>query len=84
MKTILLGVALVLFARLAGSLLVVHAAETRPPRMEVLGHTDIGDGAAMYARYLHDNETGQEVVCITAMTHMDGVMSCYLTGRAWK
>ena len=61
----------------------VHAAEHNS-RIEVLGHTDIGDHAAMYARYLHDNETGQEIVCITAMTHTDGVMSCYPTGRIWK
>lgn len=60
----------------------VHAAE-KAPRMEVLGYTDIGGTASLMPVYLHDNETGQEVVCITALTHMDGAMSCYPTGRKW-
>lgn len=59
-------------------------ASEKAPRMQFLGAQDMPDtGAMFYARYLHDTETKQEIVCFFAFVHGDGVMSCYPTGRTW-
>lgn len=58
-------------------------AEQRP-RMSQLGSESVQNGGAdLFVRYLHDSQTEQEVVCISAFVHADGVMSCYPTGRKW-
>jgi hypothetical protein len=87
MKTILLGAVLAFMAGILGSLVVVHAAD-HSPRMVQIGSEEVdhkgGEGGMLFTRYVHDNDTGQEIVCISGFVHGDGVMSCYPTGRTWK
>ena len=80
--TIPLIVFLVLFC-LCG-FLIVHADDkaNKGPRMAFLGEQalDTDSGQRMHVKFLHDNETQQEVVCVEYST---SAPSCYLTGRKW-
>jgi hypothetical protein len=33
---------------------------------------------------LHDNETGDEIVCMENTRQANNTLSCYKSGRAWK
>lgn len=69
---------------IVGASLGYAALSEQGPRMIQIGHENVqGGGADLYVRYLHDRETKQEIVCIFSLTHMDGAMSCYPTGRTW-
>ena len=89
MKIVLysLLLSLVLASAMPIAILASAASTYTGPRMEQIGSQRVlnngGEGADMFVRYLHDHDTKQEIVCISAFVHADGVMSCYPTGRTW-